>query len=319
MRVAPRIPPAACGYDGRDASRGPVFRRARRTARRARGRAAREPPNRPRWSCCGSRARSTARRSPTSTTASRRPSATARSSCCSSTPRAPSARTALALAQRVADLDVPVLAWVGPTPATASGAGLLLMYASSLAGVAPGSQTGPLDPLDLLHPEELPAGLDDDDPGVARRARQGHGARAHRRAAAGGRRDRARHRLGGGHVGDRLPRGGRRRDRADPRRSGHARDPHRHERGGSRAGHGGAALRQPRADPAGRPRDLDALDGLLPARVRAGGAGLRDHPAGVRVRRVRGRRHARARRLRALGGAALDRRASCCCSAASAS
>jgi membrane-bound ClpP family serine protease len=40
----------------------------------------------------------------------------------------------VALAQRVADLDVPVLAWVGPTPATASGAGLLLMYASSLAG-----------------------------------------------------------------------------------------------------------------------------------------------------------------------------------------
>jgi membrane-bound serine protease (ClpP class) len=66
----------------------------------------------------------------------------------------------LALAQRVADLDVPVLAWVGPTPATASGAGLLLMYASSIAGVAPGSQTGPLDPLDLLHPEELPAELD---------------------------------------------------------------------------------------------------------------------------------------------------------------
>ena len=40
----------------------------------------------------------------------------------------------VALAQRVADLDVPVLAWVGPTPAKASGAGLLLMYASSLAG-----------------------------------------------------------------------------------------------------------------------------------------------------------------------------------------
>jgi membrane-bound serine protease (ClpP class) len=66
----------------------------------------------------------------------------------------------LALAERVAGLEVPVLAWVGPTPATASGAGLLLMYASSIAGVAPGSQTGPLAPLDLLHPGALPADLD---------------------------------------------------------------------------------------------------------------------------------------------------------------
>ena len=64
------------------------------------------------------------------------------------------------LAQRVADLDVPVLAWVGPTPATAAGAGLLLMYASSLAGVAPGSQTGPIDPIDVLDPDEPAADLD---------------------------------------------------------------------------------------------------------------------------------------------------------------
>jgi membrane-bound serine protease (ClpP class) len=66
----------------------------------------------------------------------------------------------IALAQRVAELDVPVLAWVGPTPATAAGTGLLLMYASSLAGVAPGSQTGPLEPIDLLHPEALPEAID---------------------------------------------------------------------------------------------------------------------------------------------------------------
>ena len=66
----------------------------------------------------------------------------------------------VALAELVADLDVPVLAWVGPTPAKASGAGLLLMYASSLAGVAPGSQTGPLRPIDLLHPDESPPGLE---------------------------------------------------------------------------------------------------------------------------------------------------------------
>lgn len=66
----------------------------------------------------------------------------------------------VALAQRVVDLDVPVLAWVGPTPASASGAGMLLMYASSLAGVAPGSQTGPLEPIDLVHPDDVPADLE---------------------------------------------------------------------------------------------------------------------------------------------------------------
>jgi membrane-bound serine protease (ClpP class) len=65
----------------------------------------------------------------------------------------------VALAQRVSELDVPVLAWVGPIPARASGAGVLLMYASSLAGVAPGSQTGPLHPIDLMHPEAEAADL----------------------------------------------------------------------------------------------------------------------------------------------------------------
>jgi len=64
------------------------------------------------------------------------------------------------LAQMVADLKVPVITWVGPAPARASGAGLLLMYASSLAAVSPGSQTGPLDPIDLAHPDQRPAGLD---------------------------------------------------------------------------------------------------------------------------------------------------------------
>jgi membrane-bound serine protease (ClpP class) len=67
----------------------------------------------------------------------------------------------VALAQRVADLSVPVIAWVGPAPARASGAGLLLMYASSLAAVSPGSQTGPLYPIDLSKPDERPAGLRD--------------------------------------------------------------------------------------------------------------------------------------------------------------
>ena len=49
----------------------------------------------------------------------------------------------IGLAERVARAEVPVLAWVGPVPAKASGAGLLVMLSSSLAAVAPGSQTGP--------------------------------------------------------------------------------------------------------------------------------------------------------------------------------
>ena len=65
----------------------------------------------------------------------------------------------VALADRVAAMEVPVLTWVGPVPARASGGGLLLMLASSLAGVAPGSQTGPLEPVDVLHPDVSPDGL----------------------------------------------------------------------------------------------------------------------------------------------------------------
>jgi membrane-bound serine protease (ClpP class) len=61
----------------------------------------------------------------------------------------------VALAERVSELDVPVIAWVGPAPARASGAGLLLMLASSTAAVAPGSQTGPLQPVDVLDPDPL--------------------------------------------------------------------------------------------------------------------------------------------------------------------
>ena len=67
---------------------------------------------------------------------------------------------AVALGQRLVDLPVPVLVWVGTVPARASGAGMLLMDAASLAAVAPGSQTGPRDPVDLLHPEAPPADLD---------------------------------------------------------------------------------------------------------------------------------------------------------------
>ncbi len=64
---------------------------------------------------------------------------------------------AVALARRIFEAEVPVIVWVGPAPAKASGAGLLFMYASSLAAVSPGSQTGPLAPLDLAHPSsEVP-------------------------------------------------------------------------------------------------------------------------------------------------------------------
>ncbi len=69
-------------------------------------------------------------------------------------------RDGLGLASRVAAMRVPVIAWVGPVPAKAGGAGLLLMYAAALAAVAPGSQTGPLHPIDLGHPDASDAGLD---------------------------------------------------------------------------------------------------------------------------------------------------------------
>jgi membrane-bound serine protease (ClpP class) len=67
---------------------------------------------------------------------------------------------AIALADRIANLPVPVITWVGPVPARASGGGMLLMLASSLAAVAPGSQTGPLEPLDLAHPDAVYPDLD---------------------------------------------------------------------------------------------------------------------------------------------------------------
>jgi len=69
-------------------------------------------------------------------------------------------RDGVALGQRLVDLPVPVLVWVGSVPARASGAGMLLMDAASLAAVAPGSQTGPRDPIDLLEPDAVPADLD---------------------------------------------------------------------------------------------------------------------------------------------------------------
>jgi len=56
---------------------------------------------------------------------------------------------AVALAQRLHDARVPVIVWVGPSPAKAQGAGLLFLYAASLGAVAPGVGVGPFEPLDL--------------------------------------------------------------------------------------------------------------------------------------------------------------------------
>lgn len=55
----------------------------------------------------------------------------------------------VALAARIHDASVPVIVWAGPSPAKAQGAGLLFLYAASLAAVAPGAGVGPLEPLDL--------------------------------------------------------------------------------------------------------------------------------------------------------------------------
>jgi membrane-bound serine protease (ClpP class) len=68
-------------------------------------------------------------------------------------------RDAVALAERIFHARVPVIVWVGPAPARASGGGLLLMHAASLAAVSPGAQTGPLRPIDLAYPERAYPGL----------------------------------------------------------------------------------------------------------------------------------------------------------------
>ena len=69
-------------------------------------------------------------------------------------------RDPVALATRVHAATVPVLVWIGPTPAVASGGAFLLVRAGSIAGVAPGAAVGPLLPLDVAHPERVPVDLD---------------------------------------------------------------------------------------------------------------------------------------------------------------
>ena len=64
---------------------------------------------------------------------------------------------AVALAERIHDASVPVIVWVGPSPAKAAGTGLLFLYAASLGAVAPGAGVGPVEPLDLAGDEpEIP-------------------------------------------------------------------------------------------------------------------------------------------------------------------
>jgi membrane-bound serine protease (ClpP class) len=72
---------------------------------------------------------------------------------------------AIGLAEEIHSATVPVIVWVGPSPAKAEGAGLLLMYASSLGAVAPGVGVGPVEPLDLAQPA---ASADDRVPHLAK-------------------------------------------------------------------------------------------------------------------------------------------------------
>ncbi|MEX2101798.1 MAG: NfeD family protein [Actinomycetota bacterium] len=72
---------------------------------------------------------------------------------------------ALALAQRIHEAEVPVVVWNGDVPSSVRGGALLLMAASSLSAVSPGSATGPLEPLDLARPERV---VEDAD-GIVRR------------------------------------------------------------------------------------------------------------------------------------------------------
>ncbi|HWB71182.1 MAG TPA: hypothetical protein VG452_03115, partial [Egibacteraceae bacterium] len=53
------------------------------------------------------------------------------------------------LVETVASSPVPVVAWVGPAGARASGAGMLVAYGAHLLAVAPGATLGPATPLDL--------------------------------------------------------------------------------------------------------------------------------------------------------------------------
>ena len=213
----------------------------------------------------------------------------------------------VALGQRLVDMDVPVIAFVGSHDLAhererrrpAADVRLLPERGRTrfADGAAEPDRPGP--------PRSGVPGPRPDDPGVDRCPRQGHLARLGRSSPHRAGRPRSGDRDGGGPVGPRAPQRDRRPDGPDGRGARHAAHPHRHHRAGGHRGHGQRPVRQPRADPARGPRGRDAVDDLLPARPRIGLLRLRTHPAGVRVRGVRGRGDAGPGRLRALGRATV--------------
>ena len=154
----------------------------------------------------------------------------------------------VALAQRLVELPVPVLVWVGPVPARASGAGMLLMDAASLAAVAPGSQTGPRDPIDLLAPDDGAARSGRDDPGMVGRPRSPCRSRPPERGDARRRCRAVRVRRSRRHVGRRPAEQGGRAHRADGRGAvGPAHEGRHHRRGRERRDRCGRSTSSSRA------------------------------------------------------------------------
>ena len=298
MRLPPKdTPGVAVGTMGRMRRAGPVPLLRLRCSSPSWPRTGAGPRIRHRSSWCSrSRGRSTGRCSTTSTTGCVGPSATARSWCCSSTRSGTLDQDGVALADRGRG---PRRAGhrVGGSGAgpKASGAGLLLMYASSLAGGrARARRRDRCTRSTWLHPEDRPPDLD------TRRSKGGSmlGARTPTLDCARRGRCTAAEAIDLGiateaaYVGPGAPRRIDGQTVQTPRGPVTLADAHRDHRAEAKRGHGRRPVRQPRADPAGAPRRGDAVDGLLPARDRARGARLRTHPAGVRLRGVRGRRDA---------------------------
>ena len=59
-----------------------------------------------------------------------------------------------AIANRIHEAKVPVVVWIGPSGARATGVGLLMVEEASLAVISPGSGVGPLNPIDLANKRE---------------------------------------------------------------------------------------------------------------------------------------------------------------------
>jgi len=61
---------------------------------------------------------------------------------------------AVEVAQRIAQAKVPIVVWIGPSGARATGVGLLMVAAASLSVISPGSGVGPLEPIDLANVDQ---------------------------------------------------------------------------------------------------------------------------------------------------------------------